>query len=252
MAKKGRDATKQNGDRRSSGLVITILGLVFLGFMATQWHERQRITNVNVVGATGLSRIAVQRAVDTLKNHNLKSLTLADVRLCVESLPYVRSASVFFTGVREVTVDIEERLPVAHVVRANGSLRYVDAMGVILPLAVERTAHNVPVLQATDDTELSVSDVQHIVSVLIAGSRTLSPMLYQSISEVRFDRRSRNVEIVTDETTWRLGVMDATRATIAFADMNVFWTETSIRMDMATVTGVDLRWHNQVVLVRAT
>ncbi|MCX6139755.1 MAG: hypothetical protein NTX15_02820 [Candidatus Kapabacteria bacterium] len=90
MAKKGRDAMKQNGDRRSSGLVITILGVVFLGFMATQWHERQHITQVNVVGATGLSRIAVQHAVDTLKNKNLKTLTLADVRLCVECIPLYR------------------------------------------------------------------------------------------------------------------------------------------------------------------
>ncbi|MCX6139754.1 MAG: hypothetical protein NTX15_02815 [Candidatus Kapabacteria bacterium] len=125
-------------------------------------------------------------------------------------------------------------------------------MGVVLPNAVERTAHNVPVLQAMDGTELIATDVQHIVSVLIAGSRTLNPMLYQAISEVRFDRRTRCVEIVTDDTTWRLGVMDATRATLAFADMNVFWGETSQKLDMATITGVDLRWHNQVVLVRAS
>ncbi|MBK6760354.1 MAG: FtsQ-type POTRA domain-containing protein [Ignavibacteria bacterium] len=248
MAKKGRDESKQNGGRRSSGLVITLLGVVFLGFMATQWHDRQLVSNINVVGATGLSRIAVQRAVDTLKSKHLKSLTLADVRTCVESIPYVRSASVYFTGVREMTVEVDERLPVAHVVRPDGSLRYVDAFGVVLPNAVERTAHNVPVLQSTDGSEISSADVQHIVSVLIAGSRTLHPMLYQEISEVRYDRHRHTVEIVTDETSWRLGVMDASRATQAFADMNVFWHETSQRLNMASVSEVDLRWRNQVVL----
>ena len=248
MAKKGRDVSKQNGGHRSSGLVISLLGVIFLGFMATQWHDRQRVTKVNVVGATGLSRIAVERSVDTLKSKYLKAFTLADVRACVESTPYVRNASVYFTGIREVTVEVEERLPVAHVVRADGSLRYVDAFGVVLPNAVERTAHNVPVLQSTDCVELSAQDVQHIVEVLVAGSRTLHPMLYQAISEVRLDRRSQAVTIVTDDTTWRLGVMNAARASLAFADMNVFWRETSQRLDMTNVSQVDLRWHNQVVL----
>ena len=69
-----------------------------------------------------------------------------------------------------------------------------------------------------------------------------------AISEVRLDRRSQAVTIVTDDTTWRLGVMSANRASLAFADMNVFWRETSQRLNMANVSQVDLRWHNQVVL----
>ena len=93
MAKKGRDESKQNGGRRSSGLVITLLGVVFLGFMATQWHDRQLVSNINVVGATGLSRIAVQRAVDTTKSKHLKSQTLADVRQSVKTKPNGHSAT---------------------------------------------------------------------------------------------------------------------------------------------------------------
>lgn len=248
MAKKGRLGKEPVGDRRSSGLVVTLLGVTFLGFMASQWAERQRVTDISVLGASGLSRIAVQRVVDTVRAKVRKNLTLADVRASVESLPYVRNASVYYTGVRTLTVEIEERLPVAHVVRTDGSLRYVDAQGMVLPAAVERTAHNVPVLQSVDGSELAEADIRHIVDVLIAGSRTLHPALYQAISEVRFDRSRKAVEIVTDETRWRLGVLTADRAVRAFADMNVFWLETSQRLNMASVSEVDLRWQNQVIL----
>jgi cell division septal protein FtsQ len=248
VAKKGRVGREFRGDRRSSGLVITLLGVTFLGFMASQWAERQRVADIAIVGASGLSRVAVQRVVDTLRAKVRKTLTLADVRASVEALPYVRNASVYYTGVRTMTVEIDERVPVAHVVRPDGTLRYVDATGTVLPNAVERTAHNVPVLQAVDGSELKAEDVRHLVDVLIAGSRTLHSALYQGISEVRFDPSRRTVEIVTDDTRWRLGVMTADRASIAFADMDVFWRETAQRLNMASVSEVDLRWRNQVVL----
>ena len=236
------------GDRRSSGLVITMLALVFLGFMATQWYDRQRIDQVHIEGASGLSKSSVSSIVDTLTSQTHRGIVLADVRLALESLPYVRSASVYFSGVRELTVEIDERIPVAHVVHADGSLRYVDASGSVLPHVTERTSHNVPVLQSTDGSNLSAADVQRVVSLLVTGSRELDSELYQSISEVRFDRRRHTVEIVTDDTRWRLGQMDADRARSAFADMNVFWNETSQRINMATISEVDLRWKNQIVL----
>lgn len=238
----------QRGGQRSSGLVITMLALVFLGFMATQWYDRQHVGTVRIEGASGLSRASVCTIVDTLSSKPHRAIVLADVRLALEALPYVRSATVYFTGVRELTVEIDERIPVAHVVRADGSLRYVDATGAVLPHVTERTAHNVPVLQSTDGSYLSAGDVQRVVTLLVTGSRVLNPVLYQSISEVRLDRRRGTVEIITDDTRWRLGEMDAERARAAFADMNVFWNETSQRINMASISEVDLRWKNQIVL----
>jgi len=248
VARKNLEASVQRGGRRSSGLVITMLALVFLGFMATQWYERQHIDKVEIEGASGLSKASVRSIVDTLAAKPHRGIVLADVRLALESLPYVRSASVYFSGVRELTVEIEERIPVAHVVHADGSLRYVDASGSVLPHVTERTSHNVPVLQSTDGSNLSASDVQRVVALLVTGSRVLDPVLYQSISEVRFNRRQGTVEVVTDDTRWRLGEMDAERARGALADMNVFWKETSQRINMATISEVDLRWKNQIVL----
>jgi hypothetical protein len=43
-------------------------------------------------------------------------------------------------------------------------------------------------------------------------------------------------------------ILDADRARGAFADMNVFWNGTSQRINMATISEVDLRWKNQIVL----
>ena len=234
--------------KRSSGLVIALLSVVFLAFMSAQWHERQKISSIAIEGATGLSRIAVQRSVDSLRFRSIKSLSLASIRAQVEALPYVRNASVYFSGVREITVLVDERLPIAHVLYEDGTLRYVDQHGTILPLAHERTAHNVPVLRSHDGSRLTSSDVARVAAILVNASRVLDGRLYQSISEVAVDRARSTVAVITDETRWNLGALNPDRIQQALTDMNVFWREAANTITMASVREVDLRWHHQVVL----
>lgn len=249
MAKRARqlDVTGKP-ERRTSGLMICLLGLLFLSFMATQWKDRQRIADVDVVGATGLSRLSVQRAVDSLRYRRAKSITLASIRQSVEQIPYVRKASVYFSGVNGLCVDVVERLPVAHVLHAGGVLRYVDDQGTVLPVVQERTAHNVPMLHGTNGYVLSESEVRSLTSLLNRAARALDPRLYQSISELTYDRRSRTVDVITDDATWHLGSIGSDRATEALADMNVFWKDASASLRLAHVREVDLRWRNQIVL----
>jgi cell division septal protein FtsQ len=234
--------------KRSSGLVVSLLCVVFLAFMAAQWHERQKVAHFSVAGATGLSRIAVQRAVDSLRYRSIKSLSLANIRKYVEAIPYVRNASVFFSGVREITVHVEERLPIAHVLYEDGSLRYVDQYGTVLPQAGERTAHNVPVLRTQDGTRLSQQDILRMSAILVSASQVLDTRLYQSISEIRINQTRSAVSMVTDETVWNLGRLSSERIQTALADMNVFWRDAANTINMCSVREVDLRWHHQVVL----
>lgn len=249
MAKRRKETDLMpKAERKSSGLMVSLLALVFLSFMASQWKERQRIAGIHVIGATGLSRIAVQHAVDTILYQKTKSVTLASVRQSVEHIPYVRSASVYFTGVRDICIDVRERLPVAHVVRSGGELRYVDELGTVLPMAQERTAHNVPLLVGVSGSTLSGEQITAMVQVLNRAARVLDPRLYQAISEVRLDPRSRSVDVITDEAVWRLGRLHPERTVEALADMNVFWKDAARSLRLATVEEVDLRWRHQIVL----
>lgn len=249
MARKKQDRRHVVVERkRSSGLVVSLLCVVFLAFMSSQWHERQKVVNIAVSGATGLSRISVQRTVDSLRFRSIKSLSLATIRTYVESIPYVKSASVYFTGVREITVHVEERLPVAHVLLEDGTLRYVDQYGMVLPQANERTAHNVPVLRTHDGSKLSSQDVVRVSAILVNASKVLDARLYQSISEITINKSRATVSMVTDETTWNLGTLKPERIQTALRDMNVFWRDAANTINMCTVREVDLRWHHQVVL----
>ncbi len=238
----------QHGDRRSSGLVVALLGVTFLGFMATQWWERQIITDVVVNGASGLSRQAVVHVVDTLRARARKTLVLADVRNSVELLPYVKSACVYFSGVRTVTVDVQEREPIAHIMQPDGSLRYLDAEGTVLPDAGERTAHNVPLIGTASGKPLTAAEIQKLVAFIAMGRTTLHSALYQTISEVRLNTVRDCIEVVTDESRWCMAAKNVHGIRSALTDMNVFWLTTAASLVLANVAEIDLRWNHQVVL----
>jgi len=237
--------------RRAPGIVVSLLAVVFLGLVATQWRDRQSVGNINIHGATGLSINAVHAVADTFTGKQIAIISLADVREQLEALPYVRSAVVHLSGVRSLDVVINERMPVGHVVRADGTLRYVDQTGSVLPEAPIRTSHNVPLVRSNNGGTLSPAELEHAVRLLVAASYILDPMLYQTISEMRYDCSAKQIVIVTDRSTWRMDSATDRLAMNAFADMNVFWKNTSSRIDLVQGTQIDLRWKHQVIVRKA-
>ncbi len=233
--------------RRSSGVVVSLLALTFASLAASQWQSKQTIERASIVGASDLSISSLQPIVDSCLKQKRQSLTLAEVRERVEAVPFVRSASVYFSSVRGITVEVEERRPVAHVVLGDGSLRYVDNTGTILPPGERRTMHCVPLIRMSANAAMQQEQLNAMVGVLNAAEETLETSLYQSISEVILERDG-SIRVLTDRATWRLGRPDATESRRAFADMNVFWDRMSSRPGIVLTTEIDLRWRHHVIL----
>lgn len=243
----GRTGDGEVGRRRGSSLGLAVLGIGFLALVASQWQGRQKVGAVVVTGATGLSATAVHHVVDSLRSRSLASISFADVRMMVERLPYVRSASVFVTAPGALTVDVVERLPVAHLVLPSGELRFIDADGRVLPAVDVHVGHNVPLVQNDAGAVFSDADLKRIAAMVVAASSTLDPVLYQSVSEFRY-LPSSSLVIVTNDVRWTMDVRSPERATALFADMNVFWRETASTIDMVAVKEFDLRWDHQIVV----
>ena len=249
MAKKSPQVEHNHeGRTRSSGLVITALCVGFLALVATNWKEHQKIQRVSVDGVSELSGTSVHAIVDSLQFKQIKKVALADVRLMVMQCPFVKSATVFIDNVRDLHVQITERVPVAHIVLESGELRYVDADGTILPASVKRVAHNVPVLQQSNGMPLTQKQRAASVAVITNASRTLSQALYNSISEVRIQAQSNNLDFITADHSWCLGNVYRGTISEALADMNTFWTNTLCKGLCSDVQEIDLRWNRHVVV----
>lgn len=236
-------------NRRSSGIVISLLIVVFLALFASHWHERQTVEQVEIAGATNLSIRQVQAIADVCLSKPRSNVELADVRMKVEQIPFVKKATVHFSGVRNITVDVLERIPVAYVVLPNGSLQMVDAEGTLLPPTRAVRAFNIPLLRCPNS--LTNTTIRRAVQVLKCAEATLHADLFQSISEVVIDGDG-SVIVLTDRLRWRLGRHEIERVSDAFADMNVFWSRTSGSRLAQNATEIDLRWRHHIVVRSGT
>lgn len=228
--------------RRSSGVVVSLLILAFASLAANHWLGKQVIERSCTVGTTRLSADAVHKVLRSVHGKEHRHVALAGIRDSLETIPFVRSAIVYFDGVRGVEALIEERAPVAQVVLTDGSLRYVDAEGVVLPPTTCVVPHALPLLRPD-----SMHHVPMMVDVLRTAQRELSPHLYASISEV-VERAGGDLQIVADHNTWAIGLPEETRYREAFADMNVFWERAVRSGAVPTFAEVDLRWRRHVVI----
>lgn len=236
-------------NRRSSGIAISLLIVVFLALFASHWHERQTIERIEIAGATSLSVRQVRAIADVCLSKPRSIVELADVRMKVEQIPFVKKATVHFSGVRSITVDVLERIPVAYVVLANGSLQLVDAEGTLLPPTRAVRAFNIPLLRCTN--KLTNTTIRRAVQVLNCAEATLQADLFQSISEVVIDGDG-SIIVLTDRLQWRLGRHEIERVSDAFADMNVFWSRTAGSRLAQNATEIDLRWRHHIVVRSGT
>lgn len=224
----------------------------FLALVAGQWQDRQSFRGVAVLGATALSEAAIRNAVDSIAGKAQRDVAFADVRAVVERLPYVRTASVYISGEQALTIEVQERTPVAHMVLADGGLRYVDQDGTVLPLPDRRIGFDVPLIRTSDGGTCAAGDVRAIAAIVTEAQRRLDEGLYQSVSEVVINGATGAVDMVAGGTTWRLPSLKHLRVLglrRTFGTMNTFWTLASQRLP-ATGSVVDLTWNGQVIVRR--
>lgn len=229
---------------------MALAGVGFLALVATQWQGRQTIDAVCVRGASGLSETAVRAVVDTFRSKSVRDVVFADVRRSVELLPYVQQASVYLSGTCDLTVEVIERTPVAHIVAADGTLRYVDADGNVLPPAPRRLGFNIPLMRLVGKGAMTDADVRRLATIIVAAGRTLDPVLMQTVSEVRCNVDRGCIDLIGEGITWRLRSDRMQPVEQTFADMNVFWQQAGSRLPSSGIE-VDLTWRHQVV-VRTT
>lgn len=232
---------------RGPGVVMALCCIGFLALIASQWQGKQRFAGLAVRGATGLSERAIREAVDSFATKQYRDVVFADVRQAVERLPYVRRASVYVSGAHALTIDVEERMPIGHVVSADGSLRYVDAEGNVLPPPSQRVGFNVPLIRAVDDRACTAEQMRAVAGLIVRAESTLDEGLFQSISEIVVDPATMRTEFRAGGITWKLPAGNTKAIAGTFADMNVFWKQASLRLPTEGAI-VDMRWKRQVIV----
>jgi len=179
-------------------------------------------------------------------SRNIFTLPLAEKQKQVESIPWVRSATLVRTFPRSIVIHVLERVPVAFV-NTGGHLKLVDSEGVILE-APEKTDFDFPVLQGLEKLD-ELSEREQRVDLYLQFQAEVGPEIAHSgwlVSEIDVsDADDLNVLLVRGRENIRLHFGNQQ---FLSRWRNFLALLPEIRKSDAGVDSVDLRYRDQIVV----
>jgi cell division protein FtsQ len=236
---------------RRAAVVAVLVGGIGLVLAGARWVVTSPQFAVAAVEVRGASRVPVPRilaAAAIAPGANLWTLDSGAVAARVGSLPEIRRADVVRELPNRVTIVVEERRPFTLVHAAR--LHWMDEDGHVLGEERRAVSPGAPVISGLTEEELASMRTAPgpKARAAVALIRTLlrsGTALASEISEIDMSRPEGPVLYTVDGVEVRLGAED--------------WDERLARLEgvlaqVATqdVSGVDLRFKDQVVLRRGT
>ncbi len=226
---------------------VAVLAGAVLGAGWVLRSPRFAVASVEVTGQSRMTRREIVAAAGIRPGVNLFAFDTRDVVARLEALPLVRRAEVIRSFPDRVTVVVEERRPFALVYA--GRLHWIDEEGVDLGLESRAVALGAPVLIGLGPDDLggdrhgSASDRAALgISLLRLLLRTQSSLLGQ-ISEIDVSRAEGPVLYTVDGVEVRLGKADLEARLGRLQGVLA-----QLGASGETVTAIDLRFRDQVVL----
>ena len=235
--------------------VVWVLGaLVVLaaGALGASWllrSPRFAVASVDVTGQSRMTRAEIEAAAEITPGVNLFTLDTGAIVARLEALPLIQHAEVIKSLPNRVTLSVEERRPFTLV--HAGKLHWIDEGGMDLGPESRAVMLAAPVLSglSADDLGRSESDPSERAALGISLLRLLrrfdTPLLRQ-ISEIDMSRVEGPVLYTVDGVEVRLG-QDDWEARIG----RLQGVLAQLGASGETVTSIDLRFRDQVVLKTA-
>ena len=225
----------------------TILALFVL---AVQWKDGRKVARIDVAGAAIFADKDLRARTGVATGSVIDTVSLKRVRARLESHPYVRDARVSRSYPDALSIEIDERVPVASFT-VKGSVRYVDEEGVVLPYmesAATRdlpTITGVPELAATAFGRRVTGDAYFEALEVLASAIETDTSVYHLISEVDL-RDPEDVTLYSAEggVPIRIGRGDTMRK---MSLLRAFWDRFVRQEGPENLEYLDLRFGDRVV-----
>jgi cell division septal protein FtsQ len=177
-------------------------------------------------------------------------INTSEIERRIEKHPFVKRASVFVGASDVLTVEIEERKPIAYLMM-KGKQYYVDADAHVLPYRLTETVLDLPVISALGRTKLDsarIADVITTARAVQAFDKEAHQSLYRSLSEIDvLPSGEFQFRLAEYATLIRFGTSEQKEAKIA--RLGAFLNHCArTKTSLDACKYVDVRWEHQIVI----
>ncbi|MCX6138101.1 MAG: FtsQ-type POTRA domain-containing protein [Ignavibacteriales bacterium] len=235
-----------------SGLLLL---LVVSWYGSMRWKEQLTVPQVLVDGQLILSQDEILALANIPSGAKMYSVDLASVVQSVESNKFVKRAIVRRNPPLAIHVTVMERVPVAYVASEQPTdLLMVDDESCLLPHAPGRMIFDIPVISGiapsvSDSLGICVKNASLATALeLLRLSRRTAGDVPQQISEVDM-RNSADIILYTVDGGIAIHVGNDVLAE-KIVKLDGFWKTVVAHEGMQHIKAIDLRFRDQVIVVR--
>lgn len=248
----GADSTKTTGKNKirqegGGGTFLFVLLLAIAGGISIGWYFNKisSVKNIEVSGNYYTDAAQVITVSGITLDISPDSISYIDAIQQIETLPYVKEASLRMSPSGKLRVHLEERTPLGMIIQ--GSQRYYfDEDGVVLPVMPGKTI-DVPLIYGlavgTGTDTLRTKEFDEMRDFLMAASRDM--IAISTLSEIAWSKQE-GVVALSNENGIRI-VFGNDNFEKSIENWSMFYTQVIGIRGPQNFTSVDLRYSGQII-----
>ncbi|HSP07880.1 MAG TPA: FtsQ-type POTRA domain-containing protein, partial [Acidobacteriota bacterium] len=224
-------------------LILVLAGEVaYLGFRGFRIVSTSQFFFLNQIEITGTQKTnpdEIRKAIlATHRNALLADLT--QIKLQLESQPWIQSAVIWRKLPNTIRIHIIERVPVALVL--SGNLYMVDASGKVIDVYDQTPDHaNLPVLTGINDP---ANEAQVLAGLEYVGELSRDPQIFSIVSEIHLNGGTDTTVYLKGMSFGLLvskdGILPMIKKFLAYSEL--------VKKNFNGLKVIDLRYKDQIIL----
>jgi cell division protein FtsQ len=231
-------------------LILLTVAIIGVAVGARIWMGDLPVRGVRIEGIRIVPSEDIFHLAAVPMEEQLYDVKLSEVRDRVRRNAFVKDVAVHRDPPDRILIQVEERVPQA--VIAAGRMFYVDAEGMLMPVIRSESAFDLPVI--TGAAELQTCEIGKKLThpairealLLVMAAQQLDDALYRRISEVHIEPTGDLLLYTADGGV--PVVVGRGDITTKLEKFDAFWTAVVTSRGAQTLTSVDLRFADQVVV----
>lgn len=229
-------------------LMILIFTSILILFFASNWRNNQKIRIIEVAGNQALTKKEIiDYSLDTNGGKNRGDFNLSDLKLKVESHPFIYKADVLQKNNDELLISVQERKPFASLINHEGMLYYIDKEGKSLPYSIFSKYADVPIIRnAMFFNYLDSVKINKALQFINLVDSLNSGIFYKNISEIVFNQNG-SFYLISSDAGIKILMPDNIENNNLIKHIDLVWRKLSQTVNLKEVSYVDLRWKNRII-----
>ncbi|ROL62044.1 hypothetical protein D9V86_02815 [Bacteroidetes/Chlorobi group bacterium ChocPot_Mid] len=229
-------------------LLIIILTVLFISAYANKWSSKQSIQSFIITGNKFIPTEELLGNVDSaLIDCSRDELELLDLKDKIVKHPFVMSSFVMQKGANSIEIEINERKPVAILIKNDGSLCYSDFFGNILPYRLSLKFCGLPVLRNFFvNGILDSAGLKDAIEILKEIRKPEFAKISSIISEIEYQKGSFN--FISSDYSYPIIFGCANNIKVKLEILDDFYNNAFFELDAKDIRYVDVRWNERIIV----